>query len=52
MKTRISLRYYCVIIRVIVGLTEMTKLPYLSLLDNPLSKYLIFERVSCMQWLF
>ena len=28
------------------------KLPFLRLFDNPLSKYLTFKRISCMQWLF
>ena len=28
------------------------KLPFLRLFDNPLSKYLTFKIVSCIQWLF
>ena len=28
------------------------KLPFLRLFDNPLSKYLTFKIISCMQWLF
>ena len=28
------------------------KVWFLKVFDNPLSKYLIFTRISCMQWLF
>ena len=28
------------------------KITFLRLFDNPLSKYRIFKRVSCVQWLF
>ena len=33
-------------------MAEKLKLPFLSLFDNPLSKYLTFKIVSCIQWLF
>ena len=35
-----------------MGSKEKIKLTFLRLFDNPLSKYLIFKRISCMQWLF
>ena len=35
-----------------LGLKEKIKLPFLRLFDDPLSKYLTFKRISCMQWLF
>ena len=31
---------------------EKIKLTFLKHFDNPLSKYLTFKRISCMQWLF
>ena len=31
---------------------EKIKLPFLRLFDNPLSKYLTFKIISCMQWMF
>ena len=31
---------------------EKIKLTFLRLFENPLLKYLIFKKISCMQWLF
>ena len=33
-------------------MSENKKLTFLRLFDNPLSKYLVLKRISCMQWLF
>ena len=35
-----------------LGSKEKMKLTFLRLFDNPLSIYLIFKRISFMQWLF
>ena len=34
------------------GFERKIKLTFLMLFNNPLSKYLISKRISCMQWLF
>ena len=31
---------------------ERIKVTFSKIFDNPLSKYLIVKRISCMQWLF
>ena len=31
---------------------KKTKFTFLKVFNNPLSEYLIFKRISCMQWLF
>ena len=35
-----------------LGSKEKMKVTFLRLFDNPPSKYLIFKKIYCMQWLF
>ena len=35
-----------------MGSEEKIKLTFVRVFDDPLSKYLTFKRISCMQWLF